>query len=176
MDICVFSASEPNLKLRSRLKQKVTERRSSPLLRRKDGPLATAKKRPLDVAGKDSCHCCFKVLSQIVTRFDAFQCRKLIHFLFIVCTLESACNSAPGSGPSSPNNGSSNIPTENGITICSSPGEVNIMASLIIAYAHVCLWSRTPGFAVLIYFNRGISLWVYLIHTLYMKDGLGHHD
>ncbi|MBN3291269.1 HDAC4 deacetylase, partial [Polypterus senegalus] len=72
------TASEPNLKLRSRLKQKVTERRSSPLLRRKDGPIITAKKRPLDVA-------------------------------------ESACNSAPGSGPSSPNNSSNNITTENGI-------------------------------------------------------------
>uniref|UniRef100_A0A4W6GA51 Histone deacetylase n=1 Tax=Lates calcarifer TaxID=8187 RepID=A0A4W6GA51_LATCA len=44
------TASEPNLKLRSRLKQKVTERRSSPLLRRKDGPITTAKKRSLDVA------------------------------------------------------------------------------------------------------------------------------
>ncbi|KAI2660868.1 Histone deacetylase 4 [Labeo rohita] len=42
--------SEPNLKLRSRLKQKVTERRSSPLLRRKDGPITTAKKRSLDMA------------------------------------------------------------------------------------------------------------------------------
>uniref|UniRef100_A0A673ZZW7 histone deacetylase n=1 Tax=Salmo trutta TaxID=8032 RepID=A0A673ZZW7_SALTR len=46
------TASEPNLKLRSRLKQKVTERRSSPLLRRKDGPITTAKKRSLDMAGK----------------------------------------------------------------------------------------------------------------------------
>ncbi|XP_034282097.1 histone deacetylase 4 isoform X7 [Pantherophis guttatus] len=73
------TASEPNLKLRSRLKQKVAERRSSPLLRRKDSPVATAlKKRPLDVT-------------------------------------ESACNSAPGSGPSSPNNSSSNINTENGV-------------------------------------------------------------
>uniref|UniRef100_A0A0K8RUH2 Histone deacetylase n=1 Tax=Crotalus horridus TaxID=35024 RepID=A0A0K8RUH2_CROHD len=73
------TASEPNLKLRSRLKQKVAERRSSPLLRRKDSPVATAlKKRPLDVT-------------------------------------ESACNSAPGSGPSSPNNSSSNISTENGV-------------------------------------------------------------
>ncbi|XP_016351567.1 histone deacetylase 4-like [Sinocyclocheilus anshuiensis] len=44
------SASEPNLKLRSRLKQKVTERRSSPLLRRKDGPVTSAKKRSLDMA------------------------------------------------------------------------------------------------------------------------------
>lgn len=44
------TASEPNLKLRSRLKQKVTERRSSPLLRRRDGPVTTAKKRSLDVA------------------------------------------------------------------------------------------------------------------------------
>uniref|UniRef100_A0A6Q2WQQ9 Histone deacetylase n=1 Tax=Esox lucius TaxID=8010 RepID=A0A6Q2WQQ9_ESOLU len=72
------TASEPNLKLRSRLKQKVTERRSSPLLRRKEGPITTAKKRSLDMA-------------------------------------ESACNSAPGSGPSSPNNSSSNITNENGV-------------------------------------------------------------
>lgn len=53
--LCVLSASEPNLKLRSRLKQKVTERRSSPLLRRKDGPISTAKKRSLDVAGERCC-------------------------------------------------------------------------------------------------------------------------
>uniref|UniRef100_A0A3P8SDR0 Histone deacetylase n=1 Tax=Amphiprion percula TaxID=161767 RepID=A0A3P8SDR0_AMPPE len=87
------TASEPNLKLRSRLKQKVTERRSSPLLRRKDGPITTAKKRSLDVA-------------------------------------ESACNSAPGSGPSSPNNSSSNIPSENGVTISSSPGEASLLQRL----------------------------------------------
>ncbi|KAM9364479.1 histone deacetylase 4 isoform 2-T3 [Pholidichthys leucotaenia] len=87
------TASEPNLKLRSRLKQKVTERRSSPLLRRKDGPITTAKKRSLDVA-------------------------------------DSACNSAPGSGPSSPNNSSSNIPTENGVTISSSPGEASLFHRL----------------------------------------------
>ncbi|TKS66536.1 Histone deacetylase 4 [Collichthys lucidus] len=42
--------SEPNLKLRSRLKQKVSERRSSPLLRRRDSPITTAKKRSLDMA------------------------------------------------------------------------------------------------------------------------------
>ncbi|XP_034030335.1 histone deacetylase 4-like isoform X3 [Thalassophryne amazonica] len=44
------TASEPNLKLRSRLKQKVSERRSSPLLRRRDSPIATVKKRSLDIA------------------------------------------------------------------------------------------------------------------------------
>ncbi|KAJ8012914.1 hypothetical protein DPEC_G00047820 [Dallia pectoralis] len=71
------TASEPNLKLRSKLKQKVTERRSSPLLRRKDSPITAAKKRSLDL-------------------------------------VESVCNSAPGSGPSSPNNSSSNITNENG--------------------------------------------------------------
>ncbi|XP_028991536.1 histone deacetylase 4 isoform X2 [Betta splendens] len=87
------TASEPNLKFRSRLKQKVTERRSSPLLRRKDGPIITAKKRSLDVA-------------------------------------ESACNSAPGSGPSSPNNSSSNIPNENGVTISGSPGEASLLHRL----------------------------------------------
>uniref|UniRef100_UPI00398F5F8E histone deacetylase 9-like n=1 Tax=Pristiophorus japonicus TaxID=55135 RepID=UPI00398F5F8E len=44
------TASEPNLKVRSRLKQKVAERRSSPLLRRKDGSaITTLKKRPMDV-------------------------------------------------------------------------------------------------------------------------------
>ncbi|XP_047456339.1 histone deacetylase 4 isoform X3 [Mugil cephalus] len=87
------TASEPNLKLRSRLKQKVTERRSSPLLRRKDGPITTAKKRSMDVA-------------------------------------ESVCNSAPGSGPSSPNNSSSNIPNENGVTVSTSPGEAALLQRL----------------------------------------------
>uniref|UniRef100_A0A8C5EV29 Histone deacetylase n=1 Tax=Gouania willdenowi TaxID=441366 RepID=A0A8C5EV29_GOUWI len=37
------TASEPNLKLRSRLKQKVSERRSSPLLRRRDSPITTGR-------------------------------------------------------------------------------------------------------------------------------------
>uniref|UniRef100_A0A8K9UU32 Histone deacetylase n=1 Tax=Oncorhynchus mykiss TaxID=8022 RepID=A0A8K9UU32_ONCMY len=85
------TASEPNLKLRSRLKQKVSERRSSPLLRRKDSPITTAKKRSLDMAGR--------------THTQRY----------------SACNSAPGSGPSSPNNNSiSNIPNENGVTVAVS--------------------------------------------------------
>ncbi|XP_035386543.1 histone deacetylase 9-B isoform X2 [Electrophorus electricus] len=44
------TASEPNLKMRSRLKQKVAERRSSPLLRRKEGPIMTPfKKRALEL-------------------------------------------------------------------------------------------------------------------------------
>lgn len=47
-----FPASEPNLKVRSRLKQKVAERRSSPLLRRKDGNVVTSfKKRVFEVTG-----------------------------------------------------------------------------------------------------------------------------
>ncbi|KPP79503.1 histone deacetylase 4-like [Scleropages formosus] len=89
------TASEPNLKLRSRLKQKVTERRSSPLLRRKDVPVNTAKKRSLDMA-------------------------------------ESACSSAPGSGPSSPNNSSSNITNENGIasSISGSTAEPSLVQRL----------------------------------------------
>uniref|UniRef100_A0A8D0L5V9 histone deacetylase n=1 Tax=Sphenodon punctatus TaxID=8508 RepID=A0A8D0L5V9_SPHPU len=41
------TASEPNLKVRSRLKQKVTERRSSPLLRRKDGNVVGSFKKRL---------------------------------------------------------------------------------------------------------------------------------
>ncbi|KAI5618274.1 histone deacetylase 9-B isoform X1 [Silurus asotus] len=44
------TASEPNLKVRSRLKQKVAERRSSPLLRRKEGTVMTPfKKRALEL-------------------------------------------------------------------------------------------------------------------------------
>ncbi|XP_074979742.1 histone deacetylase 5 isoform X7 [Caretta caretta] len=72
------TASEPNLKVRSRLKQKVAERRSSPLLRRKDGTvISTFKKRAIEI------------------------------------TVSSVCNSAPGSGPSSPNSSNSTI-AENG--------------------------------------------------------------
>ncbi|XP_064239468.1 histone deacetylase 4 isoform X2 [Aotus nancymaae] len=91
------TASEPNLKLRSRLKQKVAERRSSPLLRRKDGPVVTAlKKRPLDVT-------------------------------------DSACSSAPGSGPSSPNNSSGNVSAENGIApaVPSIPAETSLAHRLV---------------------------------------------
>uniref|UniRef100_A0A672G363 histone deacetylase n=1 Tax=Salarias fasciatus TaxID=181472 RepID=A0A672G363_SALFA len=51
----------------------------------------------------------------------------LIPVLFV---LESACNSAPGSGPSSPNNSSSNIPSENGVAISSSPGEASLLQRL----------------------------------------------
>ncbi|XP_067305160.1 histone deacetylase 9-B isoform X1 [Pseudorasbora parva] len=73
------TVSEPNLKVRSRLKQKVAERRSSPLLRRKEGSIMTPfKKRALEL-------------------------------------LEStASNSAPGSGPSSPNGACSALGAENG--------------------------------------------------------------
>ncbi|KAM7372666.1 hypothetical protein PAMP_009818 [Pampus punctatissimus] len=46
------TVSEPNLKVRSRLKQKVAERRSSPLLRRKDGTvISTFKKRAIEISG-----------------------------------------------------------------------------------------------------------------------------
>ncbi|XP_076865999.1 histone deacetylase 9-B isoform X2 [Brachyhypopomus gauderio] len=44
------TASEPNLKVRSRLKQKVSERRSGPIQRRRDGSVLVTppKKRPLE--------------------------------------------------------------------------------------------------------------------------------
>ncbi|XP_060680699.1 histone deacetylase 9-like isoform X4 [Hemiscyllium ocellatum] len=75
------TASEPNLKVRSKLKQKVAERRSSPLLRRKDGTIiSTFKKRTLERTGS------------------------------------SICNSAPGSGPSSPNNNCIGCSMENGFS------------------------------------------------------------
>lgn len=53
-EMCVpyFLASEPNLKVRSRLKQKVAERRSSPMLKRRDGNIMTPyKKRALELMG-----------------------------------------------------------------------------------------------------------------------------
>lgn len=52
--LCVSClVSEPNLKVRSRLKQKVAERRSSPLLRRKDGTvISTFKKRAIEISGE----------------------------------------------------------------------------------------------------------------------------
>ncbi|CAH6776246.1 Hdac5 [Phodopus roborovskii] len=79
------TASEPNLKVRSRLKQKVAERRSSPLLRRKDGTIISAfKKRAVEITGTGP-------------------------------GVSSVCNSAPGSGPSSPNSSHSTI-AENGFT------------------------------------------------------------
>ncbi|XP_037639946.1 histone deacetylase 9-B isoform X2 [Sebastes umbrosus] len=44
------TASEPNLKVRSRLKQKVAERRSSPMLKRRDGNIMTPyKKRAMEL-------------------------------------------------------------------------------------------------------------------------------
>lgn len=48
------TASEPNLKVRSVLKQKVIERRSSPLLRRKDKGPIPLKRRPLTIDGGGS--------------------------------------------------------------------------------------------------------------------------
>ncbi|XP_065309221.2 histone deacetylase 4 isoform X1 [Dermacentor albipictus] len=48
------TASEPNLKVRSALKQKVIERRSSPLLRRKDKGPIPLKRRPLTIDGSGS--------------------------------------------------------------------------------------------------------------------------
>ncbi|KAJ7422097.1 histone deacetylase 5 [Pitangus sulphuratus] len=49
-------ASEPNLKVRSRLKQKVAERRSSPLLRRRDGSVLSAfRKRHVEITVSSVC-------------------------------------------------------------------------------------------------------------------------
>ncbi|KAK2496467.1 hypothetical protein MC885_016284 [Smutsia gigantea] len=107
------TASEPNLKLRSRLKQKVAERRSSPLLRRKDGPVATAlKKRPLDVT---------------------------VRLTSVSPPTDSACSSAPGSAPSSPNNSSGNVSAENGLApaVPTLPAEPSLAHRLVTREASV---------------------------------------
>ncbi|XP_068275131.1 LOW QUALITY PROTEIN: histone deacetylase 5 [Nyctibius grandis] len=50
------TASEPNLKVRSRLKQKVAERRSSPLLRRRDGAVLSAcRRRAVEITVSSVC-------------------------------------------------------------------------------------------------------------------------
>ncbi|KAM9494890.1 histone deacetylase 5 isoform 4-T4 [Clarias gariepinus] len=50
------TASEPNLKVRSRLKQKVAERRSSPLLRRRDGTvISTFRRRAIEISVSSMC-------------------------------------------------------------------------------------------------------------------------
>ncbi|KAF3823993.1 hypothetical protein GH733_008278 [Mirounga leonina] len=107
------------MKLRSRLKQKVAERRSSPLLRRKDGPVVTAlKKRPLD---ESTCR-----------RLAQDLCRERSSRMSLRPT-DSACSSAPGSAPSSPNNSSGNVSTENGIApaVASIPAETGLAHRLV---------------------------------------------
>lgn len=75
-------ASEPNLKVRSRLKQKVAERRSSPLLRRKDGNLVTSfKKRVFEVAGNwGSGHHTLTLAGHRIFFFFKFRIKILLHF------------------------------------------------------------------------------------------------
>lgn len=52
-----------------------------------------------------------------------------LKYVFDLCGSDSACSSAPGSGPSSPNNSSNNIPSENGVTVSvSNNSEVNLQA------------------------------------------------
>lgn len=51
----------------------------------------------------------------------------LFKYVFDLCGSDSACSSAPGSGPSSPNNSSNNIPSENGVAVSvSNNTEVNL--------------------------------------------------
>uniref|UniRef100_A0A4X1T2Q0 Histone deacetylase n=1 Tax=Sus scrofa TaxID=9823 RepID=A0A4X1T2Q0_PIG len=97
------TASEPNLKLRSRLKQKVAERRSSPFLRR---PAQLGSLFARLVSGT-----CSGPGSRVSLPTD------------------SACSSAPGSAPSSPNNSSGSVSTENGIApaVPSVPAEVSAL-------------------------------------------------
>uniref|UniRef100_A0A4W3IY22 Histone deacetylase n=1 Tax=Callorhinchus milii TaxID=7868 RepID=A0A4W3IY22_CALMI len=135
------TASEPNLKVRSRLKQKVAERRSSPLLRRKDGSaITTLKKRPVDVPGK------------------------LQNY--------SVCNSAPGSGPSSPNNSSNNITTENGIagTATSIPTEVTLLLHIAIPINNSrVMMLQSVGLYSRLLFMPSLSPFRFIyIHTIFL--------
>ncbi|XP_078571422.1 histone deacetylase 4-like isoform X1 [Branchiostoma floridae x Branchiostoma japonicum] len=87
------TASEPNLKVRSRLKQKVAERRSSPLLRRRDGIGGSFKTRkPLSSEHPTVPYNVHALVDLSPTGVDT-----------------SSCKSAPGSGPSSPRSSHSNM-------------------------------------------------------------------
>uniref|UniRef100_A0A671XCD7 histone deacetylase n=1 Tax=Sparus aurata TaxID=8175 RepID=A0A671XCD7_SPAAU len=79
------TASEPNLKLRSRLKQKVSERRSSPLLRRRDSPITTAKKRSLDMAGEGRADTQLSRDQKVLLQAAVCSCTYLICVSFLVC-------------------------------------------------------------------------------------------
>uniref|UniRef100_A0A8C6S989 Histone deacetylase n=1 Tax=Neogobius melanostomus TaxID=47308 RepID=A0A8C6S989_9GOBI len=95
------TVSEPNLKVRSRLKQKVAERRSSPLLRRKDGTvISTFKKRAIEIS------------------------------------VSSLCNSAPGSGPSSPNSSNSAIANGNTGSVPNIQTEVHYYSVIPCMYTN----------------------------------------
>uniref|UniRef100_A0A671VZP1 Histone deacetylase n=1 Tax=Sparus aurata TaxID=8175 RepID=A0A671VZP1_SPAAU len=111
------TASEPNLKLRSRLKQKVTERRSSPLLRRKDGPISTAKKRSLDVAGERSLYSVFSLMLCVCVCVQASLLQRLAArdgsvsqlSLYTSPSLPNITLGLPATGPASSVNGDSRL-------------------------------------------------------------------
>lgn len=87
----LLSASEPNLKLRSRLKQKVSERRSSPLLRRRDSPITTAKKRSLDMAGEGRADTQLSRDQKVLLQAAVCSCT----YLICVCLLQTLRVAAP---------------------------------------------------------------------------------
>lgn len=88
-DFCHGSASEPNLKVRSRLKQKVSERRSAPMRRRDGSVLVTPlKKRNLELTGNNnqrpetlnSCDVSTELTSSVVFNFRFFSQWQLCRF------------------------------------------------------------------------------------------------
>lgn len=55
--------------------------------------------------------------------------------MFDLCGSDSACSSAPGSGPSSPNNSSNNIPSENGVAVSVSNNTEVCLATQLLNVA-----------------------------------------
>lgn len=93
----------------------MAERRSSPLLRRKDGTvISTFKKRAIEISGE---HNRTEAVKQPLSKLTLLnQTLPYLTSLFVCVSrpVSSLCNSAPGSGPSSPN--SSNTAIANGNT------------------------------------------------------------
>ncbi|XP_075778361.1 histone deacetylase 9 isoform X2 [Pelodiscus sinensis] len=130
------TASEPNLKVRSRLKQKVTERRSSPLLRRKDGNISSFKKRLFEVTGVLFVHLCLPpsnlpslqetqvINSPFVQKGSRGETNEIISF-----QESSVSSSSPGTGPSSPSNGPTGNVTENETSLLPSNSQAEHLVS-----------------------------------------------
>lgn len=82
--------SEPNLKVRSRLKQKVAERRSSPLLRRKDGTvISTFKKRAIEISGEQKLTFSFWEDVQSANKLSGAEC--LVWIAALIRNLKWIC-------------------------------------------------------------------------------------
>ena len=117
----------------------MAERRSSPLLRRKDGTvISTFKKRAVEITGagpggKGSS------LVPVLRAGEWGCCSEQAQVTAASPVVSAVCNSAPGSGPSSPNSSHSTI-AENGFT-----GSVPNIPTEVQAHQGLGGWARAAS-------------------------------